>query len=65
MVTIYSLDVLFSDLEPVNCSMASSNLLLDVHTDFSGARSGGLVFPSLEEFLTVFYDPHIQRLWHS
>ena len=27
--------------------------LLDLHTDFSGGRSGGLVFPSLEEFSTV------------
>ena len=27
-----------------------SLLLLDLHTDFSGVRSGGLVFPSLEEF---------------
>ena len=25
-------------------------LLLDLHTDFSGGRSGGLVFPSLEDF---------------
>ena len=25
-------------------------LLLDLHTDFSGGRSGGLVFPSLSEF---------------
>jgi len=25
-------------------------LLLDLHTDFSGSRSGGLIFPSLEEF---------------
>ena len=25
-------------------------LLLDLHTDFSGGRSGGLVFPSLQEF---------------
>ena len=25
-------------------------MLLDLHTDFSGVRSGGLVFPSLEEF---------------
>ena len=24
-----------------------------------------LVFPSLEEFSTVYCDPHIQRLWHS
>ena len=30
--------------------MSGSNLLLDLHTDFSGGRTGGLVFPSLEEF---------------
>ena len=35
------------------------------HTDFSGGRSGGLVFPSLSEFSTVYCDPHSQRLWHS
>ena len=40
-------------------------LLLDLHTDFSGGRSGGLVFPSLEESSTVCCDPHSQRLWHS
>ena len=28
-------------------------------------RSGGLVFPSLSEFFTVYCDPHSQRLWHS
>ena len=28
-------------------------------------RSGSLVFPSLEEFSTIFCDPHSQRLWHS
>ena len=33
-----------------------------VHTDFSGSRSGGLVFPSLVEFSTVCCDPHSQRL---
>ena len=26
---------------------------------------GGLVFPSLEEFSTVYCDPNSQRLWHS
>ena len=26
---------------------------------------GGLVFPSLEEFCTVYCDPNSQRLWHS
>ena len=35
-------------------------LLLDLYTDFSGGRSGGLVFPSLEEFSTVCCDPHSQ-----
>ena len=33
-------------------------MLLDLHTDFSGGRSGGLVFPSLSEFSTVCGDPH-------
>ena len=40
-------------------------LLLDLHIDFSGERSGGLVFPPLEEFSTVCGDPHTQRLCHS
>ena len=31
-------------------------LLLDLHTDYSGGSSGGLVFPSLEEFSTVYCD---------
>ena len=33
-------------------------LLLDLHTDISGGRSGGLVFSSLSEFSTVCGDPH-------
>ena len=37
-------------------------LLPDLHTDFSRGRSGGLVFPSLEEFSIVCCDPHSQRL---
>ena len=32
---------------------------------FLKSRSGGLVFPSLSEFSTVYCDPHGQRLWHS
>ena len=47
----------FSYLEPVCCSMYSSNC-------FSGDRSGGLVFPSLEECSTVYCDPHSQKLCH-
>ena len=33
-------------------------MLPDLHTGFSRVRSGGLVFPSLEEFPTVYCDPH-------
>ena len=36
-----------------------------MHIGFSRGRSGGLVFPSLSEFSTVYCDPHSQRLWHS
>ena len=35
-------------------------MLPDLHTDFSGDRSGGLVFLSLKEFSTVSCDPHIK-----
>ena len=31
-------------------------MLPDLHTDFSRGRSGGLVFPSLSEFSTVYCD---------
>ena len=33
-------------------------LFADHYTDFSGGRSGGLVFPSFSEFSTVYCDPH-------
>ena len=33
-------------------------MLPDLHTDFSRGRSGGLVFPSLSEFSTVYCDLH-------
>ena len=39
-------------------------MLPDLYTGFSRGRSGGLVFPSLSEFPTVYCDPHSQRLWH-
>ena len=41
--------------------MSSSNLLPDLHTDFSRGRSGGLVFPSLSEFSTVYCN----RMWST
>ena len=64
-VTVYSLDVLLSwfgtsQLYHVQFQL----LLLDLQTDFSGARSSGLVFPSLEEFSTMCCDPHSQ-LYHN
>ena len=33
-------------------------MLPDLHIGFSRGRSGGLIFPSLEEFSTVYCDPH-------
>ena len=33
-------------------------MLPDLHIGFSRGRSGGLVFPSLEEFSTVYFDLH-------
>ena len=45
-----------------DCVDHNKLLLLDLHTDFSGGRSGGLVFLSIQEFSTVCCDPHSQRL---
>ena len=63
-MTIYSLDVLLSQFgsSPL-FHVWFELLLLDLHTDFSGGRSGGLVFSSLEDF-PVCCDPHCQRLWY-
>ena len=36
-------------------------MLPDLHTGFSRGRPGGLVFPSLSEFSTVYFDLHSQR----
>ena len=55
----------FCSFEPVHCSMSSSTCCFLSYTHFSGGRSGGLVFPSLSEFSTVYCDPYSQRLWHS
>jgi len=35
-------------------------LLPDLNIDFSRGRSGGLVFPSLSEFSTVYCDPTVK-----
>ena len=56
---MYSLDS-FPYLEPVCCSMSSSNCCFLTCIGFSRGRSGGLVFPSLSEFSTVYCGPHNQ-----
>ena len=62
-MTIYSLDVLLFLFGTSLLSHVQFKLLLpDLHTGFSGGRSGGLVFPSLSELSTVYCDPHSQRL---
>ena len=61
-VTIYSLAVLLSQFGASQLfHIWFYMLLLDLYTDFSGGRSAGLVFPSLEEFSTIICDPHSQR----
>ena len=50
-MTIYSLDIFLSQFgTSLFFHVQFSLLLLDLYTDFSGGRSSGLVFPSLEEF---------------
>ena len=65
-VTIYSIDMLlFLFGNSLFFHVQFELLLPDLHKDFSRGRSGGLVFPSLSEFSTVYCDPHSQSLWHS
>ena len=57
---MYSLDILLSQFGTsllFHVWFIVMLLLLDLHTDFSGGRSGDLVFPSLSEFSTVCCDP--------
>ena len=54
-MTTYSLPIWNQSVVP--CLVL---LVLDLHIGFSRARSGGLVFPSLSEFSTVYCDPHSQ-----
>ena len=55
-MTIYTLDLLLSQYgTSLLFHVQFWLLLLDLHTDFSKGRSGGLVFPSLEEFSTVCF----------
>ena len=49
----------FSYLEPVCCSMSSSNCCFLTCIQIS-QEAGQLVFPSLEEFSTVYCDPQVK-----
>ena len=61
-MTIYSLDVLLFLFGTSLLFHVQLKLLLpDLPTGFSRARSCGLVFPSLSEFTTVYYDPLISQ----
>ena len=65
-MTIYSLDILLFLFGTSLLFHVQFQLLLpDLHIGFSRGRSGGLAFPSLSEFSTVYCDPHSQRRWHS
>ena len=65
-MTIYVLDILISQFGTIQWFYVPFLLLLlDLQTGFSGGRTGGLVFSSLEEFSTVCCDPHSERLWYS
>ena len=58
-MTIYSLDIRLSQFgTSLFFHVQFQLLLLDLHTDFSRGKSADLVFPSLEEFSTVYCDPH-------
>ena len=60
-MTIYSLDMLLFLFGTSLLFHVQFYLLLpDLHIGFSRGRSGGLVFPSLSEFSTVYCDPHSQ-----
>ena len=60
---IYSLDIFLSQFGTSPWFHVQFYLLLpDLYIGFSRGRSGGLVYPSLSEFSTVFGDPHSQSL---
>ena len=60
-VTIYSLDgLLFLFGTSLFFHVQFLLLLPDLHTDFSRGKLGGLVFPSLSEFSTVYCDPQVK-----
>ena len=57
-MTIYTFEYSFSIWNQSVVHVQLYLLLPDLHTGFSRGRSGGLVFPLLSEFSTVYYHPH-------
>ena len=56
---IHSLDILLSQFgTSLLFQIQFQLLLLDMHSNFSGGRSGGPVFWFIEEFSTVCCDPY-------
>ena len=53
------------DLMPCSQVLMNSYHILVGKKKKKRGRSGGLVFPSLSEFSTLYCGPHSQRLWHS
>ena len=49
----------------VSTSASALVLPMDIQDLFPSGLTGGLVFPSIEEFSTVCCDLHSQRLWHN
>ena len=65
-MAILSLDVLLSQSGTSLLFHVQFYLLfLDLHTDLSGVRSGGLVFPSLEEFFSLLWFTQSKALAQS
>ena len=64
-MTIYRLTYSFSYLEPVCCSMSSSNCCFLTCIQVSQEAGQVVWYSHLSEFSTVYCDPHSQRLWHS
>ena len=55
----------FSYLEPVCCSMSSSNCCFLTCIQISQEAGQVVWYSHLSEFSTVYCDPHSQRLWYS
>ena len=62
---IYSAYKLNKQGEPVCCSMSSSVASWPAYRFLKRQVRWSSIFPSLEEFSTVYCDPHSQKVWHS